>query len=455
MAKAKSVYVCAECGGSSPRWMGRCPSCNAWNSLTEQRLRPVGTGGKKARVPVAGGAVAVADVVMDDVARFKSGIEELDRVLGGGIVPGGVVLLGGDPGIGKSTLLMQALAGLASSGRKTLYVTAEESASQVALRATRIVKNALADMKVLATTSLEEAEAVLEAEGPEVVVIDSVQTLRAEDLESAAGTVSQLREVTARLTERAKRQPMAMFLVGHVTKDGSLAGPKVLEHLVDTVLNFEGDASAAVRLLRVSKNRFGDASEVGVFEMVEEGLREVPDPSALFLAERARASSGSVVVATADGARPLLVEVQALVAPAAYGAARRVASGLDANRVAILLAVLDRKAGIHVLDRDVFVSVAGGVRVTERATDLAITLAIVSSLRERPVPEDLVVFGEVGLAGEVRGVPRVIPRLREASKLGYARAIVPERNAKSLKPEDRHGLECISVSTVEAALEVL
>jgi DNA repair protein RadA/Sms len=404
-------------------------------------------------VSVSSSPVPLAEVPADQARRRSTGIAEFDRVLGGGVVVGGVVLLGGDPGIGKSTLLMQALAGASSSGARGLYVSGEESSAQVAMRASRLGLPGLEHVLVQATTDLEEVEAALGRERPAIAVIDSVQTLRAAALESVAGSVSQIREVAARLIELAKRSDISLFLVGHVTKEGMLAGPKVLEHLVDTVLSFEGDPSGAFRIVRATKNRFGAAHEVGVFEMVQEGLREVPDPSALFLAERPSRASGSIVLPTAEGARPLLVEVQALVAPAVYGSARRLASGLDGARLAILLAVLDRKADVHMLDHDVFASITGGARVEERAVDLAAALAMVSSFRERPIPPGLVAFGEVGLAGEVRAVARAAARLAEARKLGFTRAILPARNLERLTEDERAGLEVIGVSTLAGALD--
>lgn len=457
--KAQTVYVCTACGASSPRWLGRCPQCQAWGTLAEERARPASSGGGRAAAGsarVGGDAnrapTKLSEVRADDARRLLTGLGELDRVLGGGVVGGSVVLVGGDPGIGKSTLLMQALAGLAERGAKTLYVTGEESAAQIALRARRLESPGVNDVVVQATTDLGDVEAAFAKDRPDVAVIDSIQTIRSGDLESAAGSIGQLREVTARLVDLAKRTGVALFLIGHVTKDGAIAGPKLLEHLVDAVLSFEGDRTHAFRLVRTTKNRFGPAQEVAVFEMVREGLREVPDPSALFLAERPRAAAGSLVVPTAEGSRPLLVEVQALVAPAVYGAARRVATGLDGNRLAILLAVLERKADVHVLDRDVFASVAGGARVEEPALDLALAIAVVSSLRERAVAPDLVVFGEVGLAGEVRAVPRAAPRLTESRKMGFHRAIIPRGNAQRLTAEERDGIEVIEVTSLADAL---
>lgn len=455
----KTVYVCSACGVQSPRWLGRCSQCQEWGTLVEERARPSGTAAARAR---SGGGLGVAsasreparisEVRADDARRMPTGIGEFDRVLGGGAVAGGVVLVGGDPGIGKSTLLMQALASMAHLGSDTLYVTGEESAAQLALRAQRLGVPGVEKVSVQATTDLEDILSAVEKSRPDVVVVDSIQTIRSLELETSAGSIGQLREVTSRLIEMAKTRNIALFLIGHVTKDGAIAGPKVLEHLVDTVLSFEGDRTHAFRLVRGTKNRFGAAQEVGVFEMAREGLREVPDPSALFLAERPKAAAGSLVVPSAEGTRPLLVEVQALVAPAVYGAARRVATGLDGNRLSILLAVLERKADVHVLDRDVFASVAGGARVDEPALDLALAIAVVSSLREKAVASDLVVFGEVGLAGEVRAVPRPGPRLQEARKMGFRRAIIPKSNGMRLLPEERKGIELVEVSTLQEAL---
>ena len=457
MAKAKTVYVCGECGHSAARWLGRCPACNAWNSLAEERERPVTATRLSARSPVMPGGgrvgpIPLSEVQPDAARRMPCGISELDRVLGGGPVAGGVVLVGGDPGIGKSTLLLQALAGLAERGERTLYVSGEESSAQVALRAERLISAAVKHVQVLATTELEDIEQALEQQAVGVVVVDSIQTMRTAALESAAGSVGQLREVTARLVDIAKQRGIALFLIGHVTKEGAIAGPKVLEHLVDTVLSFEGDSTLSYRLVRATKNRFGPAHELGVFEMRREGLAEVKDPSRLFLSERPAHASGSLVVPTAQGQRPLLVEVQALVAPAAYGSARRVATGLDPSRLAILLAVLDRKAHVQVLDQDVFVSVVGGARVDEPAVDLALCVAITSSLRDRPVPHDLVVFGEVGLTGEVRAVPRAAQRLQEAKKLGFTRAVMPEGCLEHLRPPERAGLKLEGVRDLGDAL---
>jgi DNA repair protein RadA/Sms len=447
MAKvAATRFECAECGAASPKWLGRCASCGAWGTLGEMPVRASAVQAVATRTPVS-----LTEVRADSARRVLTTMAEFDRVLGGGAVAGGVTLLGGDPGIGKSTLLMQVLLAMARAGQRVLYVSGEESAAQVALRADRLGR---ADgVMLLATTEVEDVAAAIGAGGYAAAVIDSIQTLRARDLESAPGSVAQLREVTARLVDLAKERGVATFLVGHVTKDGSLAGPKVLEHLVDTVLSFEGEAGQSHRIVRARKNRFGPVSELAVFEMAQGGLREVTDPSALFVGERPEGAPGSVVVPTVEGSRPLLVEVQALVAPALYGAPRRVVSGLDANRLAVLLAVLQRKAGVHVLDQDVFASAAGGARVDEPAVDLALCAAVVSSLRERPLAPRTLCFGEVGLVGEVRAVPHAEARVSEARKFGFARAVIPRVNAERTGPSA--GFEVVAVATLEQALGAL
>lgn len=451
MAKPSTHYVCQACGATSVKWLGRCLGCGGWNTLVEEKTSAP-SGGKRRAAPSGEGPIPIGEIPADRAMRIPTGISELDRVLGGGAVLGGVVLVGGDPGVGKSTLLMQSLAGISKTGIATLYVSGEESAGQTALRAKRIGIEAQT-LFVLATNELSEIEQAIKDKRPAALVVDSVQTVRSEGLESAAGTVSQLREATARLVEISKRERIATFLVGHVTKEGQLAGPKVLEHLVDTVLSFEGERGHAFRALRTTKNRFGSATEVGVFEMTADGMREVSQPSALFLAERPAGAAGSVVAAVAEGARPLLVEIQALVGAPGAASPRRTATGLDGGRLAMLLAVLSRRAGIEVATCDVFVNVAGGMRIEEPASDLPVALAIASSLLGRPVPSDAVAFGEIGLAGEVRGVARAASRLAEARTMGFSRALMPATSAERLSTTERQGIEILPVRSLDSALD--
>jgi len=453
MAKATTQYVCQACGATSLKWLGRCLGCGGWNTLAEEKVASSSSGRKRA-APLAEKALPILEIPEDRAMRLPTGIAELDRVLGGGAVLGGVVLVGGDPGVGKSTLLMQALAGLSQSKIPTLYVSGEESSGQTALRARRLGIDA-ATLFVLATNELSEIEKAIADVKPLALVVDSVQTVRTDALESAAGTVSQLRETTARLVEISKRERIATFLVGHVTKEGQLAGPKVLEHLVDTVLSFEGERGHAFRALRTTKNRFGSATEVGVFEMTAEGMREVSQPSALFLAERPAGAAGSVVAAVAESARPILVEVQALVGSPGAGSPRRTATGLDGGRLAMLLAVLSRRAGLELATSDVFVNVAGGMRIEEPAADLPVALAVASSLLGRPLPSDAVAFGEIGLAGEVRGVARVAARLAEAKTMGFSRALLPATSAERLTAAEKQGIELLPVRSLEAALDLV
>ncbi|MDR0529375.1 MAG: DNA repair protein RadA [Zoogloeaceae bacterium] len=447
MSKTKTVFVCGECGASSPKWQGQCPDCGAWNTLSEQTLE---TGSKSARRfdPLAPGAklTRLAEIEARELERIPTGLGEFDRPLGGGLVAGGVTLIGGDPGIGKSTLLLQALAGM-SHTRSTLYASGEESGEQIALRARRL-DLAASEMPLATEIHLEKILDLLRGVRPQVAVIDSIQTLWTEQLSSAPGSVSQVRECAAQLTRLAKQQGTAIFLVGHVTKDGSLAGPRVLEHIVDTVLYFEGDAHSSFRLLRAFKNRFGAVNELGVFAMTEKGLKGVSNPSALFLSRHGQEVPGSAVMVTQEGTRPLLVEIQALV-DTAHGAPRRLTVGLDAQRLAMLLAVLHRHAGIACFDQDVFLNAVGGVRIQEPAADLAAIMAIVSSLTSRPLPQKLVVFGEVGLAGEIRPAPRGQERLKEAAKLGFSRALIPAAN---LPRQATPGMETIGVTRIDEAV---
>lgn len=447
MARAKTVFVCRDCGGESPRWQGQCPHCQVWNTLTEFRAEGRAKGRSAALAP-ASAVQPLAAVEAASLTRLPTGLSEFDRVLGGGFVPGGVVLLGGDPGIGKSTLLLQAMAQMGQT-HGVLYVTGEESAEQVADRARRL-NLGQAPVDLLAETRLQAVQQIIAQRRPHLVVIDSIQTLYSEDLEAAPGSVSQVRECAAQLTRQAKGGGPVVVLVGHVTKEGTLAGPRVLEHMVDTVLYFEGDGSSSWRLIRAIKNRFGAVNELGVFAMTEGGLREVSNPSALFLSRHAVPVAGSCSTVTLEGTRPLAVEIQALLDESRTGIPRRLTVGLEQNRLALLLAVLHRHAGIACGDQDVFVNAVAGVRIAEPAADLAILLAIVSSLRNRPLPEGWVVFGEVGLAGEVRPVQRGLERLREAAKLGFSVALIPRANAPRHPPE---GIRVVAVERVEAAVQ--
>ena len=448
-ARPKSVYVCGECGGQSTKWQGQCPHCGGWNSLVETVAEKPGQH-RYGAVATSAGLTSLARISAKESTRMSTGVGELDRALGGGLVVGQVGLIGGDPGIGKSTLLLQALAGM-SAARKAVYVTGEESAAQVALRAQRLQVDT-ADVQLLAEIQLERIAAMLAAAQPEIAVVDSIQTLYSEALQSAPGSVAQVRECAAQLTRIAKQHGIALIFVGHVTKDGALAGPRVLEHIVDTVLYFEGDPHSSFRLIRAFKNRFGPVNELGVFAMTDKGLRGVTNPSALFLSQHRDPVSGSCVLVTSEGTRPLLVEVQALVDGAHGIAPRRLAQGLDQSRLAMLLAVLHRHAGIACHDQDVFVNAVGGVQIGEPASDLAVLLAVVSSLRNRPLPEKLVVFGEVGLGGEVRPAPRGQERLREAAKLGFRRALIPRANAPR---QAIAGIEIIPVERLADAVERL
>jgi len=442
MARTKSAYVCAECGASALQWFGSCPSCGAAGTLSETvaERRP------SRAAPAL--PVSLADIEAKDMERIATGVGELDRVLGGGLVAGQVVLLGGDPGIGKSTLLLQTLASL---GKSVLYVSGEESAEQVALRARRLALDA-GGMQLVAETQLERVLASLEAARPRVAVIDSIQTVWSEALQSAPGSVAQVRECAAQLTRHAKRAGTALFMIGHVTKEGAIAGPRVLEHIVDSVLYFEGDPNSAFRLVRAVKNRYGAVNELGVFAMTDKGLRGVSNPSRLFLSTHEKPVSGSCVLATLEGTRPLLVEIQALVDAAHAPNPRRLSVGLEQNRLAMLLAVLHRHAGIATWEQDVFVNAVGGVRIGEPAADLAVCLAIVSSLADRPVSSKVAVFGEIGLAGEVRPAPRGQERLREIAKLGFEKAIVPRANLPKAKIS---GLEVLAVERVDQAVQLL
>jgi len=453
--KAHSVFRCQACGWQAPKAYGRCPGCGEFNAMQEEPVageRPPGRH-RGARAPAAP-PLRLAEVSAADADRVRTGIAELDRVLGGGLVPGSLVLLGGDPGIGKSTLLLQACRALAPAAGPVLYVSGEESAAQVKLRADRLGLDppAAKDLFLLAETAVEAIEAHVAALTPRVLVVDSIQTVYLEALESAPGSVGQVRESGARLMGLAKSRGLAVFLVGHVTKEGAIAGPRVLEHLVDTVLYFEGERHATYRVLRAVKNRFGSTNEIGVFEMTGRGLAEVANPSAVFLAERPRGAAGSVIVPALEGTRPLLLELQALVTPAPFGTPRRTVLGADYNRVCLLLAVLEKRAGFPLQTQDVFVNVAGGARCQEPAADLGIVLAAASSYADRPLPVDVVVLGEVGLTGEIRGVGGLEPRLAEAAALGFTSAVVPRG---SLVAGTRYPLEVRGVGGLEETLGLL
>lgn len=449
MAKSKTVFSCTECGGQSPKWQGQCPHCNAWNTLVEAVAAPAAASPRfQSWAANVTKVQKLSEVQTEETPRDPSGIEELDRVLGGGIVRGAVVLIGGDPGIGKSTLLLQALSQIGQS-RKVLYVSGEESAQQIALRASRLALDT-SRVDLLAEICVENILDTLKREQPEVVVIDSIQTLYTEHVTSAPGSVSQVRECAAQLTRMAKQSGITVLLVGHVTKEGSLAGPRVLEHMVDTVLYFEGDSHSSYRMIRAIKNRFGAVNELGVFAMTDRGLKGVSNPSAIFLSSYRDDVAGSCVLVTQEGTRPLLVEIQALVDDCHGFQPKRLTVGLEQNRLAMLLAVLHRHGGVACFDQDVFLNAVGGVKINEPAADLAIILAMVSSLRNKALPEKLVVFGEVGLAGEVRPVTRGQERLKEAAKLGFTRAIVPSAN----KPrQEIEGLKVLAVDRLDQAVE--
>jgi DNA repair protein RadA/Sms len=452
MAKARTNYTCTECGGVANKWSGQCPSCGQWNTLVETVIEAAGNrfSGQHQGLAQSAPVQSLAEIEAIDVPRFGTGIEEFDRVLGGGLVAGGVVLIGGDPGIGKSTLLLQALANL-SHLKNVLYVSGEESGAQIALRAKRLAVDAR-ELKLQAEIQLEKILNTLASHKPQVAVIDSIQTLYSDALTSAPGSVAQVRECAAQLTRVAKQSGITIILVGHVTKEGALAGPRVLEHIVDTVLYFEGDTHSSFRLVRAFKNRFGAVNELGVFAMTEKGLKGVSNPSALFLSQHDNQVPGSCVMVTQEGTRPLLVEIQALVDTSHLPNARRLSVGLEQNRLAMLLAVLHRHAGIAAFDQDVFINAVGGVKITEPAADLAVLLAINSSMRNKPLPRGLVVFGEVGLAGEIRPAPRGQERLREAAKLGFSMAMIPKANVPKQKIE---GMTIVAVERIDEAFNRL
>ena len=447
MARRSTVFVCQECGASSPKWMGRCPDCSTWGSVVEE-IRDIGR--EKRTSAAAVDPVPITNIPEDSSQRVPTGLEELDRVLGGGMVPGSVILLGGDPGIGKSTLILQVLARLAASGQKVLYVTAEESMRQIRMRAQRVGSESR-DLMVLAETDFTVVAETIRKFTPDTVVLDSVQALHHPDIGSSPGSISQVREIAGEAVALAKGEEITTWLIGHVTKEGAIAGPRALEHLVDTVLYFEGDSSHAYRILRAVKNRYGSTNEIALLEMTGLGLLQVSDPSGLFLPSGRKRSPGSAIVMGVEGTRPLLVEVQALVAQTPFPNPRRTVSGSELSRVLLILAVLDKRAGIQTGGLDVFVNVAGGLRLTEPATDLGLALALISSVREKPLLAQTAVCGELGLAGEVRPVVRLEARIREASRLGLTRVIVPAAGIDKL-PVIK-GMEIIPVETVEDSIE--
>lgn len=454
MAKVKSVYTCTECGAAEPKWQGQCPSCNAWNTLVETVAETSSSTNRYATkfegLATTGQLQKLSSVQAAEIARIPTGISEFDRVLGGGLVEGGVILIGGDPGIGKSTLLLQTLCHLGRNS-KAIYVSGEESPQQIAMRAQRLGLDAI-ELDLLAEINLEKILATLQTHKPNIAVIDSIQTVYSEALQSAPGSVAQVRECSAQLTRLAKQLGITVILVGHVTKEGALAGPRVLEHIVDTVLYFEGDQNSSFRLIRAFKNRFGAVNELGVFAMTEKGLREVANPSALFLSHHESQVAGSCITVTMEGTRPLLIEVQALVDESHAPSPKRLCVGLEQNRLAMLLAVLHRHAGVACFDQDVFINAVGGVKISEPAVDLAVLLSIVSSLKNKPLNDKLIVFGEVGLAGEVRPISGGLVRLKEAAKLGFTQAIVPKANAPKTKIT---GMEVVAIDRLDQALQAI
>ena len=448
----KTIFACQSCGYQAPKWLGRCPDCGRWDSFAEESRQAAASGAGRLLAPADSQPVPIDSIDLETDTRLLTGIGEFDRVLGGGIVAGTLVLIGGDPGIGKSTLMLQALYGLARSGQRVLYVSGEESTRQMRIRSKRL-QTVDPNMLVVSEVDLDSVLAMVEKSRPDVLVIDSIQTMYSSDLTSAPGSVTQVRESTVRLMLAAKRTGIAAFLVGHVTKEGAIAGPKLLEHMVDTVLYFEGDRNHMFRILRAVKNRFGSTNEIGVFEMKDRGLTEVGNPSAVFLSERPTEAAGSAVTASMEGTRPILVELQALVSSSSYGTPRRTILGLDPNRVALLAAVMEKKVGMHLVGHDIFMNVAGGVKIDEPAVDMGIVAAIASSFLDKPIPEGTLVLGEVGLAGEVRGIGQLETRIREARKMGFTRCLVPTSSRRQVGESD--GIEITGVASITQGIENL
>ena len=449
---SKFIFACQSCGYQTPQWLGRCPDCGKWDSFVEESRQVTSSEAARFLSSPESQPVPIDSIELESETRLLTGIGEFDRVLGGGIVPGTLVLIGGDPGIGKSTLMLQALFGLAREDRRVLYVSGEESTRQIRIRSKRLQTVSPA-MLVVSEVDLDSVLAMVEKNRPDVVVIDSIQTMYSSDLTSAPGSVTQVRESTVRLMLTAKRTGIAVFLVGHVTKEGAIAGPKLLEHMVDTVLYFEGDRNHMFRILRAVKNRFGSTNEIGVFEMKDNGLQQVGNPSAVFLSERPVEAAGSAVTASMEGTRPILVELQALVSSSSYGTSRRTILGLDPNRVALLAAVMEKKVGMHLVGHDIFMNVAGGVKIDEPAVDMGIVAAIASSFLDKPIPEGTLVLGEVGLAGEVRGIGQLEKRISEAHKMGFTRCLVPGSNRRRIADTD--GIDIVGVDTITRGIEDL
>ncbi|MFW5874976.1 MAG: DNA repair protein RadA [bacterium] len=447
----RTIYVCQACGHQTPRWMGRCPECGQWDSLAAEAAEKGGAG-TKAAAGQKTQAVAMDEVELDEEYRLYTGVDEFDRVLGGGIIAGSLVLIGGDPGIGKSTLMLQVLQQYAARGRKVLYVSGEESARQLKMRSRRLADSA-PGMYVVSEIDIDAIIQMVREQSPEALVIDSIQTMFSHDAGSAPGSVSQVRESTMKLMVMAKQTGIPVFLIGHVTKEGAIAGPRIMEHMVDTVLYFEGDQNHVFRILRAVKNRFGSTNEIGVFEMKETGLSQVPNPSEVFLAERESNAPGSVVTACMEGTRPILVEIQALISGSGYGNPRRTVLGLDYNRVSLLVAVMEKKLGLHVGGQDIFMNVAGGVKVSEPAVDLGIIAAVASSFIDRPVPEGMLLLGEVGLTGEVRGISHLMQRIAEVEKMGFTRCVVPKNSLKQAGSPDN--IELIGIRRLSEVMEIL
>lgn len=453
MTRGKIVFVCQSCGYQAPKWLGRCPGCQQWNTFAEERVvEEKGAEREPLRLEVDAVPTPITEIVLEERGRLEIGIGEFDRVLGGGIVLGSLVLIGGEPGIGKSTLLLQMMHGLAVKGRKVLYVSGEESLQQTKMRADRLGVDS-PNLLVVSETSIEKILQDIQDVRPVAAVVDSIQTVYSSDIPSSPGSISQVREASSRLLYLAKGLGIPIFLVGHVTKEGFIAGPKALEHMVDTVLYIEGEHGHSFRILRAVKNRFGSTNEIGVFEMKDSGLAEVRSPSEFFLAERVPSASGSVVVPSMEGTRTILVELQALVVPTHFGAPRRMAQGVDVNRVSLLVAVMEKRLGLHLFDQDIFLNVAGGMRVDEPAVDLGVIASIASSVKNRPIDGGMVVLGEVGLGGEVRGINQADMRVRESKKLGFKRCVLPQQNLEKMKGEKE--IDLLGVTTIQEVMEVL